>query len=94
MEREKLIELLIESEKEVYWVCHERYAIEKQADRLIANGVVVRDKGEWDIRIDDYDCEYMVCSVCNTDFFDGANDTVDYKPDFCPVCGSDMRGDR
>jgi hypothetical protein len=63
------------------------------ADHLIANGVTVREMGRWYIRIDDYDCEYMVCSACGTDFFDGENDTVDYKPNFCRVCGADMRGE-
>lgn len=84
--KEKLIELL---KKNLF----DDYDFEDLAEELIANGVTVQKKGEWDIRIDDYDCEYMVCSVCDTDFFDGENDTVDYKPNFCPVCGADMRGE-
>lgn len=85
--REKLSDLISEATP---LTDPESYRI---ADHLIANGVTVREMGRWYIRIDDYDCEYMVCSACGTDFFDGENDTVDYKPNFCPVCGADMRGD-
>jgi hypothetical protein len=62
------------------------------ADHLLANGVVVREKGEWEIRVDDFDNEYMLCPVCREEFYDGDNDTVDRTPNFCPNCGADMRG--
>lgn len=61
-----------------------------KVDHLIANGVVVREKGEWiekeDWNVDDY---YYTCSVCKEDFV-----TIDGEPmrsNFCPNCGSDMR---
>lgn len=52
---------------------------------------VVREKGEWEVRVDDYDNEYMLCPVCREEFYDGDNDTVDRTPNFCPNCGADMR---
>lgn len=61
------------------------------ADHLIANGVVVREKGEWEIIRDDYDNELMRCPYCREEFYDGENDTVDHTPNFCPNCGADMR---
>lgn len=61
------------------------------ADHLIANGVVVREKGEWEIIRDDYDNELMRCPVCHAEMYDGENDTVDSTPNFCPNCGADMR---
>jgi hypothetical protein len=53
---------------------------------------VVREKGEWEIILDDFDNELMRCPVCREEFYDGDNDTVDHTPNFCPYCGSDMRG--
>lgn len=52
-------------------------------DHLLANGVVVREKGEWiwDRRFSDYKC-----SIC------GGYDMG--KADFCRSCGSDMRGEQ
>lgn len=53
------------------------------ADYLIANGVTIRERGEWEKKIlfpIHYDC-----SVCGL--------SVDYKKPFCPHCGADMRGD-
>jgi hypothetical protein len=99
--REKLIELLYEARM----MCEERscahceYADEDrcmqamQADHIIANGVTVQKKGEWEIRTDYYDCEYAVCSACGSEFYDGENDTVDQRPNFCLECGADMRGE-
>ena len=64
---------------------------ETLADHLLANGVVVREKGEWEIIRDDYDNELMRCPACREEFYDGENDTVDHTPNFCPNCGADMR---
>ena len=63
----------------------------EMADHLISSGVVVREKGEWEIRRDDYDNELMRCPFCREEFYDGENDTVDHTPNFCPNCGADMR---
>ena len=53
------------------------YFAEQIADHLIANGVVAREKGEWD--------RSGYCSVC--DFWTCY--CGDYH--FCPNCGADMR---
>lgn len=94
--KENLIELLssIQDEGRAYGADVTAILSNSQiADYLIANGVTVREKGEWEIRIDDYDCEYAMCSVCCSVFYDGENDTFDIRPNFCPDCGADMRGD-
>lgn len=63
--------------------CNDKCFCEKTADHLIANGVVVREKGEWD---DSYDGITPYCTVCGRSHR-GMNRT----PDFCPNCGADMR---
>lgn len=99
-DREKLIELLREGDCNPITVedCHackycgeEDCSYKGQADNLIANNVVIREKGEWEIRRDNYDNEFMWCHFCQSEFYDGDNDTVDQKPNFCPNCGADMR---
>jgi hypothetical protein len=50
--------------------------------------------GEWIIKDDDYDCELMCCSVCKSEFYDGDNDTVDCRHNYCPNCGAKMDGDK
>ena len=53
------------------------------ANHLIANGVVVREKGEW---VYDHWCEFK-CSKC------GALSKTEPRGEesFCPNCGADMR---
>ncbi len=46
------------------------------AEYLIANGVVVREKGEWTAD--------GLCSVCGCDI-------PVMEDNFCPFCGADMR---
>lgn len=61
------------------------------ADFLIANGVVVREKGEW---IEDgYYGNPFVCSYCGHEgCYSGNYGDKDYYPtNFCPSCGADMR---
>ena len=56
-DREKLIALIFNGQRLcTNSLCH---GCEQLADHLIANGVVVREKGEWEIRVDDYDNEYI-----------------------------------
>lgn len=64
------------------------------ADALIANGVTVREKGEWD---DSGRYQFMDgtkairCTECGC-----ALTEIEYQKyfyNFCPVCGADMRGD-
>ena len=59
-----------------------------RADHLIANGVVVRERGEWRNNKD----EYPECTRCGyMPQYDPMIDDI-YYSDFCPHCGSDMRG--
>lgn len=80
--KEKLIELVKP------WVAHHANAM---ANDLIANGVTVRDKAKWKLRIDDCDCEYVMCSACGAVFYAYDEDTIDFTPNFCVGCGADMR---
>lgn len=93
-DREKLIELLEEENAfSRYMTDDERRA--KLADHLIANGVTVREKGEWD---DSGRYQFMDgtkairCTECGC-----ALTEIEYQKyfyNFCPVCGADMRGDK
>lgn len=87
-DREKLIDLLDE------YVDDELYANDTIADQLIANGVVVREKGEWEaVKYTKhcscgktYDTYYAKCKVCQR-----VARPQPYGLNFCPNCGSDMR---
>ena len=89
-DREKLIEVLGEfllwpSKMKNVWMPQ---GIEKLADHLLANGVVVREKGEWRNNKDDY----PECDKCGyMPQYDPMIDDI-YYSDFCPNCGADMRG--
>ena len=98
-DREKLIALMVEAESLCAAIdCYEdaalcEYAGEVngcaafRADHLIANGVVVREKGEWVtptiIGGRAYDIPH--CSVC-----EGVPCGVDENTKFCAHCGADM----
>lgn len=55
-------------------------------DDINAADVQPVKRGKW---------EYGVCTNCNTppDYFVSGDYWVDFKPDFCPNCGAEMRGD-
>ena len=65
------------------------------ADHLIANGVVVREKGEW-ISLEDCANAGVYCSVCHKKVYKEdyawCNRKNKLRSDFCPNCGADMRG--
>lgn len=68
-------------------------AVEKLAyyEDLEEQGRLIEQKyGQWKILIDDYDCEYMKCSVCDEEFYPVDEDTVDNVYNYCPNCGAKM----
>ena len=48
--------------------------------------------GRWKIYDDGFGCELMHCSICQEEFYDGDNDTVDNLYNYCPNCGAKMDG--
>lgn len=70
------------------------------ADMLIDNGVVVRERGEWEecdwVEYDGHsECIHhpkaaLCCSRCRNAF----KKELLWKKDFCPNCGADMRGNK
>lgn len=59
----------------------------REAADALANGVVVREKGEWRNNKDDY----PECDKCGyMPQYDPMIDDI-YYSDFCPNCGADMR---
>ena len=69
------------------------------AEKLIANGVTIRERGEWILEHGDYG--KMICSSCKGqcptekkhDPYEDFQITDFYvESDFCPHCGADMRG--
>ena len=60
--------------------------IRKLRDRLIANGVTVRERGRWE-SVAGVDQLYK-CSVCNEWQFIPEEHFA-----YCPYCGADMRGE-
>ena len=93
--REKLIALILDSPfNPVFdiWVkIGERFNshfASPIADHLIANGVVVREKGEW-LMNRDGSCTCKKCRRTTKDAWD-----FDSWLNFCPHCGSDMRGEQ
>lgn len=62
----------------------------REAADALANGVVLREKGEWILT--DAELAEMSCSRCGFTYYG----EYDYEcmSDFCPNCGSDMRGDK
>lgn len=62
-------------------------------NRIVPRADVAEVKhGEWIIKTDEYDCEYMMCSVCKEEFYPSDADTVDTTPNYCPNCGAKMDG--
>lgn len=98
-DREKLIALLVQGCREERGeddipCCEESFCKDNHtscygetADYLLANGVVVREKGEWVVCGDGDNVPWM-CSHC------GKTTAHKYKVmygNFCPNCGADMR---
>ena len=83
-DREKLIELVEESFADQ----HDRrrmLTVPDTVNHLLANGVVVREKGEW-LMNRDGSCTCKRCRRTTKDAWD-----FDGWMSFCPNCGADMR---
>ena len=70
-------------------------AIGHMADWLIANGVVVREKGEWEVG---GHCNHKPCRIRHADKWTiyrcskcGYSNGRKKRANFCPNCGADMR---
>ena len=49
--------------------------------------------GKWKVKRDDYDTQYITCSVCKEEFYPGDNEfDFDFIPKFCQNCGAKMDG--
>ena len=68
--------------------------VERAMKAAPAADVVEVRHGEWVIKTDDYDNEYMMCSCCKDEFYPVDADTVDSTPNYCPTCGAKMDGER
>ena len=69
-------------------VCFTPNVFERMADHLIANGVVVREKGEWIEHFRSYGTPE--CPVCGWRIPYSEDSDLDAR-NFCPNCGADMR---
>ena len=68
--------------------------MEKLINLMPAADVVEVKHGYWIKFVDECDCEYIECSCCGNDFYDGDNDTYDILPKYCCECGAKMDGER
>lgn len=99
-DREKLIAIMAQgcrksTEENGVPCCTESFCKDNQkhcygqvADHLIANGVVVREKGEWILT--DAELAEMSCSRCGFTYY-GVHD-YECMSGFCPDCGAKMEG--
>ena len=81
--RERIVELLENAPygTRKYGECFFHNTIERIADYLIANGVIVQKQGEWEEKEHG---EFYSCSCCNY--------TTDFRlTNYCPNCGAEMR---
>lgn len=83
--KQRLIELLIDADiaTQEAEITGYQEAMAHIAYYLIANGVTIRERGEWRINCDGY---YPYCPKCMREPESGK------MTDFCPHCGADMRG--
>lgn len=79
---DKKVALIDLNDSSAIWTS-ERF--EELSDYLIANGVTIREHGEWIKRTQCSEPECSKCGRCPKLVFG-------MLPDFCPHCGVDMRG--
>lgn len=75
------------TEKHLEELLNDFYVIPKDTP---AADVVEVKHGYWIKFVDECDCEYIECSCCGSDFYDGDNDTYDILPRYCSECGAKM----
>lgn len=80
--KQRLLELIADGILKSY---NGVYSLTEIADHLIANGVTIRERGEW-IKTGLGISERVVCSQC------GSERGSFMRPPFCNQCGADMRG--
>lgn len=85
--REKLVELL---DRFVY---DDLYSNNEIAEKLIANGVTVQERGYW-VSLTDCANAGVYCSVCHKKIYKEdyarCNRKNKLRSDYCPHCGSKM----
>lgn len=86
--KQRLIELIDYSTEGHFENINQPYGAESLADHLIANGVTIRERGEWVCEwkstFPQYEPDQYRCSNC------GCIKNLKYS--FCPNCGADLRG--
>ena len=55
--------------------------------------VIERKHGEWSLNIDDWFGDCYKCSACGEEFVLNEGTPKDNGYNYCPNCGSEMRGD-
>jgi hypothetical protein len=83
-----------EKSKQTMWHKDDITATISSKKNISVADVVEVKYGKWEIKSDDYDCEYMMCSCCKEEFYPVDADTVDTTPNYCPNCGAKMDGER
>ena len=69
---------------------------EEIADHLLANGVTIRERGEWIRQTRELNAikSEAICSNCGRDVVYQIIDDKWTWENFCPHCGADMRGEK
>ena len=63
------------------------------AEALYNAGYRKEKQGKWEIKHDDYDCLYIMCSACKNEFYPLDDDSLNLLPNYCLNCGARMVGD-
>lgn len=88
--KQRLIELLNETFAEQY---DKRGLLTAPhtTEALIANGVTIRERGEWKKHPYSYECS-LCGNALSVDYAEDYDAVEDWDLRFCPYCGADMRG--